>query len=487
MTEAGLEVSSGGETVHLQANAGDCICTCPADGICRHILAAIMQLATTAENSAETDTAMDPSQIRSAARDQDDNTLNAWAGKRLIKQALSELSRGLTISVKSDDPLVLRVEEWSQEVRWLNGGTLSDTLCSCHAPTVCVHRVAAILGLQVLDGTRVLDLKDPLLEAFKGVVRTRSEVLEAVGHLLTETIEMGLTRSASGLEERFRSLATAAHGVDLPRLERELSGFADNLRALREREGSIDSSMVLRRAAGLEALRCGLENAKPGLVGRHRARYVRVRELELMGLGGRVWETPSGYRGLTLSFLDVESGHIHTWTDARPTNLEGYDPLARFMSPGPWTGCANPAKAAVSTMRLTAAWRSAGNRISGRESTRAYHLGNSAADKLPWISDWSLLGRQLRDEFDIGLVKKGSEGANLVMLKIKEVVDSRFDRAAQRWRATLLDAEDRPLLCQLPYSELRSAAITCCEQSAEQWRGVIGYMFIHEGNSASHP
>src|SRR4029077_2395145 len=100
--------------------------------------------------------------------------------------------------------------------RWMPGGGLEGMLCSCHAPDVCEHRVAAVLAFQSARGTRNIDsMADIAQSASAGAARSRDEVLASVGAVVSEMVSLGLSRLSRASAQRLQTLAVSAHGVDL--------------------------------------------------------------------------------------------------------------------------------------------------------------------------------------------------------------------------------------------------------------------------------
>ncbi len=250
-------------------------CSCPSDKVCRHILTGWLHLAAQAPFAGATSppgtgaavAAGEPTEVLSEVLEPDDEALRKWAGTQLVRRAVGELSKGLVVCVDAGPPLLITIDEWSQTVRWLPGGGLTGMLCSCHATEPCLHRVVAVVGAQVVCGTRRLDLEDPMLRPAEGAPRTRTELLDELGKVLAETVALGTTRISQATASRLRTLATSAHGVDLPRLERALQSLAQEVVLQLDRHGQAWSEALLLQAARVEALRRALASPKPGLAG----------------------------------------------------------------------------------------------------------------------------------------------------------------------------------------------------------------------------
>jgi hypothetical protein len=396
----------------------------------------------------------------------DDEMLQGWAGKALVRKATQALARGMPVEIETTGPVLVRLLAWNVVCRWMPGAGLAGMVCSCHAREPCEHRVAAIMALQLARQTRKLERqeRDALLHADAGTPRTRDEVLASVGAVLREMVVLGLSRLARSTEERLRTLAVSAHGVDLPRLERLLRALADEIALFLSRDAQASAANLLLAASRIEALRCALAQPTPALVGQHRSQYDKVGDLELAGLGARRWRARSGYLGLTVYFWDSSARNWATWTEARPTTVAGFDPAGRYTQDGPWPGCPSPAQASRSLMRLMGAWRNLTGRLSGRSSTRALLLGQTDPARVPVaITRWSELAERATRLFAAGL-QEYSEQDEVLLLSPKQWGPAQFDPIRQELVRYLLDGDGRLLPLILPHTPENAEAIRVLER-----------------------
>ena len=247
-------------TVRLTLPPGRSRCSCPAGGICRHILSALIFVKESIEiiQAAQVEEAPTPVAITASAEvlALDDEAITRWAGKPLVTRTKKLLAQGLPVEFEEGEGLSARLPTRNIACRWMPGQGLEGMICSCHAVTACEHRVAAVLAFQIARGARVLDDRDdPGLAASTGSPRTREEVLASVGDVVAEMVALGLSRLSQATADRLRTLAVSAHGVEFPRLElllRSLAALSDQVLA---REAQADSAVVMALAARVEALR----------------------------------------------------------------------------------------------------------------------------------------------------------------------------------------------------------------------------------------
>jgi hypothetical protein len=456
-------------SVNLAQMPADSKCTCPATGVCRHILAAFIFLrestpAPAPGHSHEPVPQPEPSAARDEILAVTDEILHKWAGKALLRKATQALAIGLSAEFDEGNVLAIRFPTWNIVCRWMPGGGLAGIICSCHAAGACEHRVAAVLAYQAAQGQRQIQVEIATLEASAGAPRTRPEVLESVGVVLREMVGLGLSRLSRSTEDRLRTLAVSAHGVDLPRLERVLRALADEVGLALARDAQAASPNLLTTAARIEALRTGLAHPTADLVGVHRSRYEKVGDIELVGLGARQWRTRSGYTGLTLYFWDRSAKQWATWTESRPVTVPDFDPAARYNQDGPWAGCQSPVQACRHVIRVMGAWRNRAGRLSGRPSTRCLVLEEADLAQVPGIiTSWTDLAQRAVRLFAGGLKEK-SEQDEVVLLQPQAWGPGQFDSIRQEFVQPIIDDSGHPLMLMMPHTPQTENAIPILEQ-----------------------
>lgn len=481
-----IRVRVAGETVTVPSNPLQASCTCPAAGVCRHILGALVFLreasaSSTAESAPSEEAAVD------LLGGLDDEALRRWAGKPLLRRAIKSLAEGLKVEFDEGGLFVARFPSWNVSCRFVPGAGLAGLLCSCQAPDVCLHRVAAVLAWQVAQGQRTIAIKEAILPAADEAPRTREEVLASVHAVLGEMLSVGLARLSAATGQRLQTLAVSCHGVQLPRLERWLTVLADELSRTLRRDAQSNTTALMEWSARVAALAAALAAPKPGLVGRHRTSYEQVGSVSLIGLGAERWRSKAGYAGLTVYFWDESLGNWCRWSDTRPLNVWAFDPARRYDEYGPWDGCSSPKLASHSRLQLTDAWRNSVGRLSGRARTRATLLGESDPRNVPGISDWSQIGEQAHKLFGGGLAER-SEQDELVLLRPTVWLPGAYDEVRQELVRLVLDEKQRALPLVLPFTAETASAVSILERhDAAGTIGILGQLRLSGGKLSVKP
>ena len=227
------------------------VSTSPAAGIDRYVLAALDFLRDSAPG--EKPPAADA--IAAARRELaalDDEALQRWAGKAAMRRAPRRSPKARPARSKRRDALIIRIPTRNITCRWLPGGGLESMVCTGPSADARIDGALAVLAWQAAVGLREVCYEETALEASSGAPRSRPEVLSSVGAVLAEMIALGLSRLSKATEQRLRTLAVSAHGVDLPRMERMLRSLADEVRLVSPRRPGFlrESSHAGRSARG---------------------------------------------------------------------------------------------------------------------------------------------------------------------------------------------------------------------------------------------
>jgi hypothetical protein len=473
-------------TVDARELPAKCTCSCPATGICRHILGGLLYLrdssdladcdgpvqaalfagdATDAKSPEAAETLADPPSPADVLGNLTDQELQKWAGKTLLRKAIKVLAANLPVEIDAAQVLTVRFPTRNITCRWLPSSGLAGMICSCQSQSVCEHAAAAILAYQVSLGRRQITVEQATLTESSGAPRSRAEVLASVGTVLREMLSLGLTRLSAATAQRLMTLAVSAHGVDLPRLERMLKTLADEVQLALRRDAQANAANLITQAARVEALRTALtKSASSALVGRHRSQYHDVGQITLVGLGAQQWRSKGGYRGVTVYFWDESQNNWATWSDARPVTQPGFAAAARFRSDGPWDGCRSPQEAAQNVLRVSQASRNPHGRLSGRPATRALVVGPSQPRDVPCaISTWTELAERARQLFGVGL-SEYSENKELVFLLPKAWGPAFYDTLRQELVLPVTDAAGRVVNLWLPFTPENETGVAHLER-----------------------
>jgi hypothetical protein len=458
-------------------------CTCPAPGICQHILIAGLFLQNRTLSSEAKRVAPRPEDIREQIGFFTPERLKTWAGASDYRAGIALLEKNaMPPFIEYGETILIRLMPSSIEARYVPHGGLDGMVVprgqGKRIVVACVMALRESLGL----GLPELAVQQSLIEV-SGTPRTQKEILDSAAGVLEDAITIGLSHSSHVLAERLLTLAVSAQGANLPRVSLSLKTVADEVDSILKREARADESRLLllmaRVYALMEAIRRG--GGTPGieLAGVHRAAYVDVPEIELFGVGAYTWKTGSGYEGLTVLFWSNQSKEFLSWSAARP-GTQKFDPRQRFYSEGPWDGTQSPQQAASSHLKLRNARRTATGRLSGSTKTSALVLAPTPIQPLDFgarlFTSWSDLARYVREKQPLGL--RDPNPLELIVILEPAVFGARkYDRISQTFTWDLYDQEDQLATMSLPFRDWSQDAIRVLEalepKEKFRWRVVV--------------
>lgn len=281
---AGLELTEEADGTVLAAAAdavaqlppgvalGDATCSCPAAGLCRHVVGAV--LAYHEQHEAPALAAWDPGAIT-------DEALAAVGRGALLRGVRALAARGQVADLVRAARPVARLHDADAIVRFPVPGELAHARCTCGQPAPCEHAGLAVLAFRELDGpagTVELGAPPPLPPL--------DELEDGLGLLVEAGVAAGRPAVVRALER------DAAHALELG-----LRWPADTLAELADavrRHGAAEASyapreavaLVAELAARLDALRAG-SVPRTLLAGTARRGDAEVRGGLLIGLGCR--------------------------------------------------------------------------------------------------------------------------------------------------------------------------------------------------------
>jgi hypothetical protein len=508
-TPQALLMKFAGHEIRFDARgAAHASCSCPANGVCQHILAAAICLqaapAAATSGAAVSATASvinepapaspasgtaDPlADLRGALLRMTPRELTKHCGKagyRWAWQFVEDLDPEQDLTLSGERNVVIAFRHPRLSFRYM-GGTVDSLLADAEVRQVEKYRVAAVLAYQRAHGAVLeapeaatpqagtLDLgKDHAVSegASASLRESRARLCASVRALATECVALGLAHLSPGIQERFSTLAVWAQGAQAYRLALLLRRIADHAEMLLERAGGADEHRLMNELTIAFALVSALEAAAErgstpaALIGRARNEYEDTGQLELLGLGASAWRSASGFVGLTMLFWSPADRRFYSCSDARP-EIQRFDPGARYKAAGPWSGLGAPALTTGRRVVLSGALTSAAGRISGSEKSTATVMPRDAAEfiaRLETQSRWSELV-QARAEARRSLLAEAQPMRDWVILRPTRCGRAEFDAARQVLSWPLMDDQGARLLAELAYDKYTAPAIERLEQ-----------------------
>lgn len=401
VADGSAAVAADGETVRIgAAGPTSATCTCPASGICRHILAATLLIArrhagAVAGGAEAAEPAPDPLAEILALGDAE---IAKWAGRPALREAVTLLAGAPEPAIRIDgSSLAVRLDAERPEVVWPAGRGLAGLICKGPAAKRKALSAAAVLAVRRAHGLAVPGSfgEEAAASAGRGAAAVDTAFLDDVRAALRAYLRSGFSAAPASLEQRLEGLALSSRADALPRLAAFLRTLAARLREKRERTATADPEATLALLAESFALATALLGAGGGaldaasvanLRGRVREEFEPAGDLQLTGAGAAQWTTLAGARGVTAYFYAPERGRWYTATLARARNQDpSFRPFDAYRREAIW-GTSTLAQLARSEVRLTGAAAAGDGRLSLGKGVRAEAA--PAADIAEKTRDW---------------------------------------------------------------------------------------------------
>ena len=434
-------------------------CGCSTNGVCQHLVAAILTLRGVAEDAAS------EAGANAEAPDVDTNAVDNTAGDTEVDAELVELSNDELTSMfnrselrwaldrlASLDPVQVAIDRGPASlvdlppphgsVRFL-GPTPSAAVVK---PSTRHDKRVVLLALLVLRADAGREPPTIDVPSDRPVNELLEERLAVVGRarvLCSTLIRIGLLHLGDGEREQLDSLAASARGAKLYRLSVLAERASDQLVALEERSPEGDTRKAFGQLAEIAAVSEAIERAllagrplSTGLAGEARSSYEAVGRLDLAVVGHYSWGDArfAGSTGVLMESSD------RTYTVSRPHLVGG----RHLDATAGWTGVGSVAALAGRRVTLFAAQASRDLKLSSSASTTAEAGATLTAedfDSLSWHGDPPETGSRLL----------GRSGSGWRVLPIDDQDEAtRFDPITQRMEWSISSCERRVDL-SVPY------------------------------------
>jgi hypothetical protein len=474
-----------GEEVRIgPGGPSDAACTCPAAGLCRHRIAAVMLLRDAQQggeqgSAAEPETSPDPQEwlgeiTLAAAR--------RFAGRPAWRAALEMLDQAKGVE-PSGTGLAVQFDGLDGPVLILRGQGMEGIVSKAgKARRKAVHAAALLAArrhyaLPTEDAES--DAASMSATAAALALGPDPAFLAALRDALGDVAALGFNLAPLPLEERLFELSVSSRADALPRLAALLRAIAAQMRLRRARSFEFDAGELLERCAIAFALthavtREGLNSsAFARLAGVVRRTYEPVGELELIGTGAEEWRAGTGARGVTAHFIEPESGAFRSVAFARgPGQDPGFVPREAFGQQALWGG-GTMESLCRARLRLTNAGLAEGGRLASGAEVRAAILSPRANPPDEHTHrDWMALQDDLAARFGLGIEATGAP--QMALIRPSGSARPQFDELAQQLLWPVRDGAGRWLALTFDHDERSDMAISALDSvMAQNWTGTL--------------
>jgi len=482
-----------GHTVAISTDGpAKAACTCPAPGVCRHRIAAVLFLRTaeTGEGEAASDeneaeeTPADPADwIAEITLDQ----ARKFAGRPGWRAALEIVGEAKNVEAEGNSCGV-SFTTLEDPVLILRGQGMAGIVSKATKARKKAYHAAALLAARKHLGLEVETAEDEALLSPSSAAMgpgnpaaPDAEFLATVQSALVDCAQLGFNLAPLPIEERLFELSVSSRADALPRLAALLRSIASQMRLRRQSSFDFDASTMLELSANAFALTFALRRDDIDLAqylrfaGELRRNYAEPGTVELVGCGADLWRSGSGARGVTAHFMHAESGEFYSVAMARGAGQDpGFIPRQAFRQQALWNA-GTMETLCHSRILLHNAGIADGGRLSSNKEVQAEILEKNAvpaAETSHVYSDWGTLQTTLADRFKLGVDASGMP--QMAMIQPAEVARPQFDELAQQLVWPIRDASGQWIALTMDHDERSEQAIAELEkQLARRWKGTM--------------
>lgn len=481
----------GEETVTLCFPLGESKCSCPARGVCRHIVMAILALKKQFQDTQDksSDNEEQKVQEQHSAENQKESaiweeiaaasfdSLKKILGKRKLSQFAAQVSDNDAPELIETSIVTVHLRQ-GETVKLLS--PLEYSACTCHKKELCAHKAEAILWCQVKKGILTKERVQELLN--EDTTLEKQEVHLAARQMksyLQELLDTGLARVSPEVTNSLERLAVISHNAQLANFEGYFRALAKTYQSYLKRESSFSILSLMQQISRLyqrvdQLLQTEDTRELARLAGAFKADYMYAGKLDLIGITTEQFESKSGYEGITVYFLERNTKKWYTFTNARPIfyeNMGGTKPSPK--SEAPWGILAPLERMSELCIELKHAKIDNRYRLSSSQDTIGTIVGERKLEKKDlegwYYSDFKELFFQyvVRQQRAWISEKEENEAIGLVFLQPARCSKAEFSITHQLFSLILYDEADREVWVAIQYSNKEAESIRYLEKLVE--------------------
>lgn len=457
--KAGATVLADGQTVHIEARALSAArCTCPADGICRHVLLAVMALRAQA-----VDAALAPADATAADATKDATAVGqicALSEAELMKLAGRDWAAAVALAAASASAVIsesgrncsVELSGAAVSVTFIAGQNLKNAAYKGPKTRARIAVAAAAVLVRAKQGVAV----EAAVEAASDDARLTADFLDAAADVLTRATRIVMAGSSAIAADVLFDLAVSARVEAAPRLTSQLRSLSRHASLAAVHDINFDPDRFLAEAARAAALIEALKSdpANPLLTGSLRRDYRPAAAFDLWLIGASSWRSEASARGVTFFGYAPQEKRWHSAAVARAAGQDPtFDPRIAYGLPL-WNA-GQPAKLMGHALHLP-------DPLVANDGSIALTLPRPATITTPIGSvralieagaahpSWTSLRRDLGSRFGGGLKRRAQPAPAL--LAPAKYGGFAFDELAQVYEWEVIDQSGDRLVLTIPAS-----------------------------------
>jgi hypothetical protein len=298
-TESTARVVADGQNVGIDDRGPrSARCDCPAHGICRHVVLAVMALRAGRENEAQTNEAQANEKsgapvVAELARLADEDLVKFAGADWPEVAALASAAEDAQCSEEGSN-CVVDLPDLGCSVTFIAGAGLGGAVCKGRRSRT---RLAVALAALLARARAGVPLPEPAAAPRN---QPRREFLELAGDTLVRAVQAVLPGRSAVAADLLLDLAISVRAEALPRLSGQLRALARQADQATRHDFSFEPDAFLRAAAQtfalIEALKQGSDD--PALTGVVKRNYAPAEPMDIWVLAASRWRSTGSARGV---------------------------------------------------------------------------------------------------------------------------------------------------------------------------------------------
>lgn len=355
--------------------------------------------------------------------------------KQYYNAFLEKARAGVLPQIDGQTSLTVEIPEDNATVKLI--APLEYSGCTCHSSDLCKHKAAAILAWKLRNHIISADTLLPVED--KNEITDVDKLHRCAEHcmaFLEKLLSDGLVRTSEDAAEYSEANAVMCHNAELPEGEKKLREISSRLQAYTAHSPQFTTDKLFDIMMDTYTLMTKLYHETDSeilkeLCGNFKDSYHIIKELEIIPLTVRKFDSAAGYEGEIYYFINKSNNSTElpyvTFSDIRPTFYEGQKRNKGSNAPwGLYGSCSTVMKAEMQLFLP----KLSGIRLSSSATTQAMQAGKpNLNQKAVYDKIYTDFRRLAEENFIQRTADEDSE--TLVMLMPKQCIQSSFSEITQ--------------------------------------------------------
>lgn len=464
-------------TVTLNPNIQNSICSCPSSNVCKHIIISLLYLKKyydenisieDIDKTIEKKEQMQPivSEYEALKNLTPEQVLD-WIGKKNYNALIRSVQIEKAAVFDYGELLTVSLENQNEKIYFPKENSIENAMCSCKEKGICKHKAYALISYLIQE--RKLDLfpeEDRLMIGEK-----EEEFLKKIQSYIAMLLDTGLSSLTDREIKNTEKLYIQAYGMNFFYIANELKSLSGEFAYYFNKNVSFSNNRLYHILCGIynrakAILLAKANNSKRAvLVGVRKEEGYTLNQSNLIGLGAVCKLTKRKDLLLNAYFYCLELKKMVVMSTLRPFDKNGITPEYLYNVGLVWSEDISFHTASTSKILLKQARFSSG-KVSGAKSTICNIKEKTDKEDIQSfaIKDYNLLKLEL-EKRPFQYFEPYSEADNVFLIKSEKIESISFDKINQKLKFISFDEKGNTITFEIKYSPVTEIAIKYLEKN----------------------